>query len=163
MDGTLDKLTGQPHTISGFVDRLVIRKKKRVTILDTDDWKTGKVSTYLRNHLGLTVYCYASTKREFWEPFADMGLDADEMFERSADAPRHANWYDLKAFKLTDAGYRGPQDYRRLAYACQQMGDSVQAGIFPLRISGATCQWCPHKAYCPDGEGVPDDDHGAPV
>lgn len=162
LDGTLDEKTGEPHTISGFVDRLVVRHKKRVTILDTDDWKTGKVPTYLRHHLGLTVYCYASTKLEFWLPFENSGIDPEEMMARYAEAPRHANWYDLKAFKLTDAGYRGPADYRRLAYAADQMAKSIQASIFPLRISGATCQWCPHASYCPDGEGIPDDDHGGP-
>lgn len=155
---------GTEHTISGYVDRLVVRYRKRVPVLDTDDWKSGKLKTYLRHHLGLTVYAYASTKIEFWLPFAAQGLDPEEMHARYADLPRHTNWYDLKGLKIVDAGFRGPIDYRRLARACEEVARSVEAGIFPLRISGETCEFCPHRAYCPDGvEGLPDESHGAPV
>lgn len=159
LHGTVDRVTGEPHTISGFVDRLLIRWERGKPILDTDDWKTGVRKAWLRHHLGLTVYCYASTQREFWTPF---GEQADELHERFAAYPRRAWWYDLKKFERVNAGFRSDQDYKRLAYAAQSIADSIQAGIFPLRIDGDTCQWCPHRDHCPDGIGVPADDHGAP-
>ena len=153
LHGTVDRVTGEPHTISGFVDRLVVRWEKGKPQLDTDDWKTGTRKSWLRHHLGLTTYCYASTQPEFWQPF---GEQAQELYERFAAYPRRAFWYDLKKFERVNAGNRTEQDYRRLAVAAQRMADSVQAGIFPLRIDGETCQWCPHRGYCPEGIGVPE-------
>lgn len=161
--GTVDDITGEPHTISGYVDRLVIRWKSRKPILDTDDWKTGRKKTHLRYHLGLTVYSYASTQVEFWKPFEDQGVSAEEMHARFADIPRHTVWYDLKSFERCDGGYRAERDYARLARAVTEVARSVQHGIFPLRISGETCFYCPHKAYCPEPDiGLPDDTEGAP-
>ena len=162
LHGTVDRETGEPHTISGFVDRLVVRWEKRKPILDTDDWKTGVRKAWLRHHLGLTVYCYASTQPEFWLPFEAQGADPEELHAQFAAYPRRAFWYDLKKFERVNAGIRTDQDYARLTVAAQRIGDSIQAGIFPLRIDGETCQWCPHRAYCPEGVGVPEDDSGAP-
>jgi len=162
--GTIDEITGEPHTISGYVDRLGLRWKNRNPILDTDDWKTGRKKAYLRHHIGLTVYSYASTQVEFWKPFEAQGVSAEEMHERFAALPRHTVWYDLKNFDRCDGGYRSDRDYARLARAVSEMAKSVQAGIFPLRISGETCQYCPHRGYCPEpGIGLPDEDEGAPA
>lgn len=159
LHGTVDRVTGEPHTISGYVDRLVVRWERGKPILDTDDWKTGVRKAWLRHHLGLTVYCYASTQPEFWLPF---GNQAEEFHQRFADYPRRAFWYDVKKFERVNAGFRAEQDYQRLTYAAQSVADSIQAGIFPLRIDGDTCQYCPHREHCPEGIGVPDDSVGAP-
>jgi PD-(D/E)XK nuclease superfamily len=151
---------GTEHTISGFVDRFMERKIKRVNVLDFDDWKTGKRQYHLRQNLQLTVYAYASTRVEFWLPFQEFGIDPEQMMARYDGWARHVNWYDLQAFKLCDAGYRGTQDYHRLAYAVDEVAKSIEAGIFPLNIGGDTCTFCPHNGYCPDGSGIPADDHG---
>ncbi len=118
----------------------------------------------LRQNLQLTVYAYASTQRDFWSPFREVGEDPDELWRRYVDVPRHVNWYDLRDFKLVDAGFRGPADYARLARAVTEMANSIDAGIFPLHIAGETCLNCIHNRYCPDpdGPGLPAPEHGAP-
>lgn len=163
VQGSFDPQTGELNTISGFVDRLVLRYKTRKPILDTDDWKSGRRKYGLRHHIGLTVYCYATTQPEFWEPFTALGADPTEMFERFAGLPRRAFWYDLNQFERVDAGFRSERDYARLAYAVTELVRSVQAGIFPLRMSGEHCPNCAHNSYCPTPDvGLPDDEEGSP-
>lgn len=162
VQGSVDPMTGALNTISGFVDRLTLRYDKRRPVLDTDDWKTGRRHYGLRHHIGLTVYCYASTQVEFWQPFEALGADPKEMFERFEGIPRRAYWYDLKQFERFNAGYRSERDYARLAFAVTEMVRSVQAGIFPLRMSGEHCPRCAHNNYCPSPNvGLPSDEEGS--
>lgn len=152
-------LDGTEHTLSGFVDRLIIRKKGRVWTLTLDDVKTGKRQYQLRQNLQFTSYAYASTKREFWLPFAGVGLDPEELWTRYAEMPRHTRWIDLQEFAIRDGGYRVERDYQRLVWACNEMARSVEADIFPLNISGDTCTYCAHRTLCPDGElGIVEDE-----
>jgi hypothetical protein len=162
VEGTVDKLTGRPHTLSGYVDKLqyktIAKDRRKTMVLEVVDFKTGKQKSGLRHNVQGTAYAYASTRREFWTPFGD---DAQEMFEAFKDAPRHFVWVNLKDARFADGGYRGPQDYARLTVAVQQVCDSIQAEIFPLSIDAQFCTWCSHQTIC-GGVGLPSDDHGAP-
>lgn len=157
-------VVGTQHTISGYVDKLGERKKSRNWILEFEDYKSGKRQYHLRQNLQLTVYAYASTQIGFWEPFREMGYDPEQLWEGYMEWPRHVVWFDLDGAdaKPLDGGYRGERDYDRLATACNEMARSIEAGIFPLRITGDTCQWCPHRTYCPDGSGLAEDDQYDP-
>ncbi|MGZ4745632.1 MAG: RecB family exonuclease [Oryzihumus sp.] len=160
--GTVDRVTGQPHTLSGYVDRLgyktVVKDRRKIVVLDVADFKTGIQAKGLRHNVQGTAYAYATTQPEFWLPFGD---EADSMFQAFQDSPRHFTWVNLKEARFADGGYRGPQDYARLTLAVQQVCDSIQAEIFPLSISAATCEWCEYQNVC-GGIGLPQPEHGAP-
>lgn len=157
-------LDGTEHTISGYVDKLSERKKSRNWVLEVLDYKSGKRQFHLRQNLQLTTYAYASTKRQFWEPFAALGYDVDQLWEGYASWPRHTVWFDMEGTetKPVDGGYRGSKDYARLVFAANETARSIAAGIFPLNVSGDTCTWCPHRSYCPDGTGTATEDEYDP-
>jgi hypothetical protein len=168
LHGTLDQATGEPHTISGFVDRLTARHVKRVLCVGLDDWKTGVEPAYLRHNLQGTVYAYASTQPEFWTGWREKGTEGfgDErghrLFEQFREAPRRFTWINLQRYKFVDGGFRTDLDYNRLRLAVDAVARSIQNDIYPLSISGATCQWCPFRSGVCAGVGLPDDDSGAP-
>jgi RecB family exonuclease len=157
-------IVGTEHTISGYVDKMGERKRSRNWTLEFEDYKSGKRQFGLRHNLQLGVYAYASTQIGFWEPFAALGFDPQELWEGYAEWPRHVVWFDMDGTdaKGLDGGYRGERDYHRLAVAANDMARAIEANIFPLRISGETCQYCPHRSYCPDGTGLPGDDEYDP-
>lgn len=165
--GTVDRVTGEPHLLAGTIDRLAARHYKRVLTLCIDDFKTGKRSTYLRHNPQGTGYSYASTLPEFWvgnPAHLTEGFGAErgtQLMERFASAARRFWWIDLKDCKFVNGGWRGEQDYRRFALAIQNMGDSIQAEIFPLTMQGDVCQWCSFRETC-GGIGL-DDDSGNPT
>jgi hypothetical protein len=160
--GTVDRVTGEPHTISGFIDKLahryVMKDRKRQLVLEVMDHKTGYQLRGLRHHIQGTAYAFASTQRPFWDPFEDQ---ADELYETFLPAARHFTWVNLKEARFADGGYRVELDYQRLTLAVQQICDSIQYEIFPLSISGEWCPTCPHQAVC-GGIGLPGLDEGAP-
>lgn len=165
--GTFDPETQQPHQLAGTVDRLVARHYKRNLTLCIDDYKTGKRSVYLRHNGQGTAYSYASTLPEFWtgDPTnhtEGFGVErGQQLYERFKPAARRFWWIDLKACKFVDGGWRGPNDYRRFAYAIQRVADSIQAGIYPLTLQGDVCQYCSFREPCA-GLGV-DDAEGDPT
>jgi hypothetical protein len=127
---------------------------------------TGKEYINLRQNLQGTAYCYASTKREFWEGWrGEDGFGYDrgaELFKRFDGAGRKFTWVNLRQLKFEDGGWRGPKDYQRLAVAVEQFAALVRADIYPLSISGAVCRYCDCRKVCA-GTGLPDDDEGKPT
>lgn len=166
IDGTWDEELGEPHELVGSIDRLAARYYRRALTLAVDDYKTGVPYTYLRQNLQGTSYCYATTKREFW--VGNKGEDGfgeqrgEELFQRFAAAGRRFTWINLRTVKYEDGGWRGPDDYNRLALAVEQYAALIKAEVFPLSISGAVCRFCDMRRIC-GGTGLPDDDHGRPA
>ncbi len=165
IDGTNDELTGEPHILAGTVDRLAIVRHKGHQVVEVQDLKTGNDYRYLRQNIQFSAYCGASTKKQFWTGWngedgfgSTMGA---ELWQQLYTAARRGLWISTKTKKLTDAGWRGPQDYRRFAIAVTQVVASMRAEIYPLNISGSTCTYCEFKNICA-GTGVPEDNHGAP-
>lgn len=166
IDGTWDDELGEPHVLAGTVDRLGIRQHAGRPVIAVDDYKTGKEYRYLRQNLQFTAYLYATTRPEFWtgwrgeDGFGDeLGTQLHQRFER---APRRGTWINMRSVKFMDAGWRGPADYQRFALAVEQLLASVKADIYPLSLSGETCQYCPFSRICA-GVGVPPAKHGAPA
>jgi hypothetical protein len=164
--GTWDDGLGEPHMLAGSVDKLVAEHYKRALVLGIHDVKTGKEQVYLRHNLQFSAYCLASTLPEFWTGYrGEDGFGEQrgrELFDRFVGKARRGTWIDLRNFKIRDAGWRGPRDYERFKLAVGQLTASIEADIFPLVLSGATCQFCAYRNVC-GGTGIPDDDHGRPV
>jgi ATP-dependent helicase/DNAse subunit B len=165
IDGTWDEDTGEPHILAGTIDRLAVRKEKRRPYLAVDDFKTGVQKKYLRHNVQFTAYCYATTKPEFWSGWRGedgFGEQGAALYERFKPYARRGTWIDMKKVQPVNAGWRGPEDYRRFALAVEQITASMAADIYPLNLSGETCEYCEFKSIC-TGTGVPENDHGAPV
>lgn len=165
IEGTWDYERREPHVLAGSIDKLSIRRQGRDRYVLVDDVKTGKDHTYLRQNLQFTAYAYASTRPQFWHGWKGedgFGARAGELVTFTAPLARRARWISLKSRKALDAGWRGPDDYSRLAVAVMQFFASVNADIFPLNISGDTCQYCNVAPHCA-GVGVPGTEHGAPT
>lgn len=166
IDGTWDEDTGEPHTLAGSIDRLAVRFFTGRPALCVDDYKTGQEYKYLRQNLQFTAYCYATTKPEFWCGWrGEDGFGPErgqELFTRFQKSGRRGTWINMRTVKFQDAGWRGPDDYTRLALAVEQLAASIRADIYPLSISGEHCHFCEFKDICA-GVGVPDNTHGAPT
>lgn len=152
------EIDGAEHVLAGKVDRLSLRKQRKDWYLSIDDFKSGKVPTYLRYAAQWTMYSYASTQREFWAAFED----GDERWEAYLPLARRGRWIDVKKIKYHDCGWRGEQDYARLKLALREYIRACEAGIYPLTLSGESCTYCPFRNTC-GGVPVPDEDHGAPA
>ncbi len=150
-------IPGTPHQLAGTVDRLATRPHKRATVLCVDDWKTGKEQAHLRHNMQGTGYAMATTQRAFWDGF---GVDADALHARFADAPRRFTWINLRTAKFQDGGFREQRDYARFAAAVTELARMIDAGIYPLNLSGETCTYCPFRSSC-KGLPLPDDDADA--
>ncbi len=126
---------------------------------------SGKEYKFLRQNLQFSAYCYASTKPEFWHGWR--GEDGfgpgrgGQLFHRFEGKARRGTWINMKTIKFQDAGWRGPDDYRRFALAVEQIVASIKADIYPLSLSGETCQYCEFRDICA-GTGVPANEHGEP-
>jgi hypothetical protein len=90
------------------------------------------------------------------------GVDrGNALYERFVDAPRRFTWINLRTTKFVDGGYRGEQDYGRLALAVEQFAALVAADIYPLSISGEVCTHCSYSGIC-GGTGLAPNEHGKP-
>jgi len=165
IDGTWDDELGEPHILAGSIDRLKAAMYRRYPVIGIDDYKTGKEYRYLRQNLQFTAYCYASTKKEFWTGWrGEDGFGEErgtQLYERFKGAARRGTWINMRQLKFQDAGWRGPDDYKRFALSVQQITASMQADIYPMTISGEVCTFCSFRDRC-GGTGVPGDDHGKP-
>lgn len=149
---------GGQHWLKGTVDRLSLRKVSSKRYLNLEDFKTGKQPTYLRYNVQFTAYGWASTQEDFWS----LWPDGNERWQRYQNLARRGTWIDMKHNgKRVDAGWRGPDDYRRLMVALQEYVRAVEAGVFPLSMSGENCTFCPFREPCA-GVPLPDPDHGRP-
>lgn len=162
--GTFDEDQGEPHVLAGTIDRLALRRYRGKPYLSIEDYKTGKDYPYLRQNLQFTGYSLASTMPQFWtgwrgeDGFGDQGEQLYARFERYA---RRGMWINMRRVVQQDAGWRGPKDYARFALAVEQIAASIKADIYPLSLSGSTCQHCEFASVCA-GTGVPDTKHGQP-
>lgn len=156
--GTRDEITGEPHTISGYIDKLAVRRYYRKPYLSSDDYKTGKTKSYLRHHVQGHTYCYAPTRKEFWTGFGERG---PELYDYYFDLPKRFRWESLSDDKYADT-WRGEQDWRRLALMVDAVAAAVQRGIFIPTLDGSTCNYCDYTAICGDTP-LPADDHGRPA
>lgn len=160
-------IPGTPHHLGGTMDRLSVRWDKRKMFLGVDDNKTGQQKWGLRHNVQGTAYSYATTFPEFWvgwqgEIVTPTGqvLQVDTrqdsfgaergaaLFERFIDVPRRFTWINIHEGSFRDGGYRGEKDYRRFVQAVSQVAASIEAGIFPLNISGETCAFCQLRDSC---------------
>jgi hypothetical protein len=139
------------HHLTGTMDRLCLRRKARQPYVSIEDYKTGRRPTFLRHAIQWTVYCWATTQREFWDPFPD----ADDRWRTYADWPRRGTWIDMKLVKRVDCGERVQTDYDRMILACREYVKAHIYDVFPLSISGEHCQYCAFSTTCA-GVGLAD-------
>ena len=147
------------HYLVGTADRLAIRKYLRKPYLSVEDFKTGKAPTYLRYNAQFTAYSWATTQREFWEPWEEQ---ADERWQAYSGWARRGRWIDMRENKVKDAGWRGEVDYARLKVALKEYVKANEANSFPLTMTGETCLYCPFKKGTCGGVAVPDEEYGKP-
>lgn len=125
------------HVLTGTIDKLwVLSGKHELQVLD---FKTARlVPEKLRQNIQFTAYCYATTRPEFWEqvPGHEEDFDTFRSFKRSGA------WYHARNTKIYSAGYREHDDYRRLLLAIDSMEQAIEAGAYPLDISGESCGYC---------------------
>ena len=150
------------HTLGGTIDRLAVRYWNRKPYLEIGDFKTGKRPTYLRHNLQGHAYAYASTRPEFWTGFAAVGADPVKLWQQYRELPRRFRWIDLRDIKHVDGGWRSERDYARLKLAILELAALVDAGVYPMTLSGEACQYCPFRESC-GGMGVAADTEGAPA
>lgn len=180
-------VAGTPHYLAGTIDRLAVRWHRKLETLCIDDYKSGRQKWGLRYNVQGSAYAYASLCREFWTGHQATGLRPfrgavtytskgfSEEPERAAElmqrfrliedndpAPRLFTWINLKENKWVNGGYRSTIDYQRLQLAVTQIAASIHANIYPLNISGETCQFCNFRKHC-GLSGLPDAEHGAPL
>jgi hypothetical protein len=141
---------GDGHTIHGTLDKLSLRYNARAgsRVVQMSDWKlTQRVKQYaydyLRQNLQVTTYLYATTRPEFWA-----GIGKPELHERLTPLQRRGEMLGVAVNKVFDAGPRDANDYARLAYAVNQVADSMSMGIYPPTISGESCLFCDHRLRC---------------
>lgn len=156
-------LDGVQHTLTGTVDRMSRRltsSGKRRAFLNLEDYKTGKVPTYLRHNMQFTAYGWASTQRPFWDGFDD----PEDAWAKTKDWARRTTWVDMNTVTRKDGGWRTAQDYLRLEVALREYVKAVEHDVYPLNLKGDVCTFC---SFSRDGScgGVPvaDDDDGKPV
>lgn len=164
--GTHDEQTGQPHILSGTVDRLSVRHYKGHPYLAIEDYKTGKEYKHLRQNVQFTAYALATTLPQFWTGWnGEDGFGVErgtELHRTLRHYARRGTWINLRTVKYVDAGWRGPNDYGRFAVAVEQLVAAWRSDIYPLSLSGDTCTFCDYAPIC-CGVGVPDEHHGAPA
>lgn len=139
------------HTLAGTVDRLEARYlgAKGGNCICCLDYKTNaKLPTreYLRHDVQFTAYCYATTRREFWDGFGDK---ADELFERYRDYTRIGEWVALtQGPKRVPCGDRSERDYNRLEMVVDAIESSIAMNIFVPNLTGASCEFCEFRKEC---------------
>lgn len=158
LPGTVDDQTGDPHQLAGTIDRLVARKYRGRWVLGIDDWKAGQKKIHLRHNLQGTGYALATTQLSFWtgapqhyvEGFGF--LAGTDLWEKFAKIPRRFTWIAVRSVtpEWVDGGERTPQHYAKFRHAVDQYVKSRQAGIFPLNIEGAVCEYCSFRESCPE-------------
>lgn len=156
-------LDGRQHTLTGTVDRMsrrLMTSGKRFAYLNLEDFKTGKVPTYLRHNMQFTAYSWASQQRPFWDGFDD----PEDAWLKTKDWARRTTWVDMATVTRKDGGWRGPQDYARLMVALREYIKAVEADVYPLNLKGDVCTFCPFSrtGQC-GGVAVADDDEGRPA
>jgi hypothetical protein len=164
IEGTWDEELEEPHILAGTIDKLALRKYQAKPYVSVEDYKTGKESTFLRQNLQFTAYCYATTRPEFWSGWRGedgFGVVGSNLYERFTTFARRGTWINLRTVKAQDAGWRGATDYTRFALAVEQLIASWKADIYPMSMSGETCQYCDFAPICA-GVGIADADHGKP-
>ncbi len=158
--------------VNGTVDRLALRmygSSNPKPYLSIEDFKTGHKPTYLRHALQFTVYAWASLHEDFWQPWNRTTLDSLQRPLRNRGfalfndgsglpvIPRRARWIALRdTFGIHDAGWRAPSDFARMTEAIGAYIEAVDADVYPLRVSGETCTYCPFM-YSGACGGVPFD------
>lgn len=160
-------IPGTEHHLGGTMDRLSVRWDKRTMFLGVDDNKTGQQKWGLRHNVQGTAYSWATTQLPFWIGYqGEVVLATGEtitvdtrpdsfaperghaLFDRFADTPRRFTWINHHKGTFVDGGYRDERDYRRLHQAVSQVAASIQAGIFPLHLSGESCAYCSLREPC---------------
>jgi hypothetical protein len=179
------EVRGRIHTLTGTIDRLLIRRHYRKPYIGIDDLKTGRRPYYLRYNTQGGFYAYATTRAEFWTGWRESGVGELQTFggpelttldERFASygyrihdggdpelklASRRFRWIDLKDMKMADGGWRVPQDYARLMLGVDAYVRAQEAEIYSINTDGQKCRHCPFREFC-GGVGLPDESVGAP-
>lgn len=152
-------IDGVQHTLTGMIDRLSSRRHLRKPVLNVEDFKTGKVPTFLRWNQQFSVYTYASTQRPFWDGFDD----PEKAYETTKGWARRGTWIDMSTVTRKDAGWRAEADYARLHVALREYVKAVEADVYPLNMKGDVCMFCPfaRTGQC-GGVVLPEESDGAP-
>lgn len=152
-------LDGEQHTLHGTIDRLCLRKTSGGSYLSVEDFKSGMDYKNLRWNQQFTVYAWATLQPQLWDAWGEQGAELHQRFSQLA---RRGTWISVhNGVKRSDAGWRGEQDYARLWVAIREYIRAVKADIYPLNISGVTCEFCRWREVC-GGVPVPQPEHGAP-
>lgn len=125
------------HELEGTIDKLGFRPgQKRLEVID---FKTSAmVPEKLRYNIQFTAYCYATERPEFWEQVSGWEHGYDQFY----GIDRAGWWYQARQNKMFNAGKRGPDDYKRLLLAVEEMEKAIELQVFPLDYSGEQCGWC---------------------
>jgi hypothetical protein len=125
------------HELEGTIDKLQARPGQKK--LEVVDFKTGAmVEKKLRYNVQFTAYTYATERPEFWKYVPGWEHGYDEFFGWQ----RAGWWYHARQNKMFNAGNRGPDDYKRLLLAIEEMEKAIELQVFPLDYSGEQCGWC---------------------
>ena len=129
---------GERHELEGTVDKLVANKAtKSISVID---FKTGSnVPRKLRFNLQFSAYCYATTRKEFWQFVPGF----EDGYERFHGWSRDGWWYHARNGRFFNAGKRSDEDYRRVILAANEMENAIKANAFPLDVKGENCYYCP--------------------
>lgn len=139
---------GDGNTLAGTADKVALRPQKdgSYSVL-ISDYKTGSkqpTRDYLAHDVQFSSYCYASTQPEFWATIPN----GPKIYAEMIDAPREGEWVQLRTTKRISAGFRTQMHYSRLAYAIDQIEQSIALGIFVPDLSGETCEYCEFRKIC---------------
>lgn len=127
------------HELEGTIDKLWYRPGQRK--VEVVDFKTGSaVPEKLRHNIQFTAYCYATMRPEFWANIPNWGHGYVDF----RGWKRQGWWYHARNHKMFNAGMREEEDYKRLLLAVDEMSKAIDAGVYPLDISGESCGWCPY-------------------
>ena len=135
------------HTLKGFVDCIEIAgagSKKELRIIDYKTSSYRPTQLELRFNIQFTIYMYASTLPEFWEPLDPTG----QMYEEYRSYPRKGLWYAIWQNKILDVGPREDVDFMRLARVIKEIEHAEQADVHVPDISGRSCMWCAYTHLC---------------
>lgn len=157
------EVEGESHILHGTMDRLVLRKSAGEIFLEVTDWKSGVVPKYLQFATQWTVYCYATTRPEFWEQYqnlpnfqeirARLAAQGLALYEDGSGLPvirRRGRYLEIRngEFHARDCGWRDEVHYERLFYHLRHFVRSTKYSVYPPTTDNERCRFCAWREVC---------------